>query len=688
MSNFVPVSSRADESEQTEDKKRAEQADPPAEEIVEEIVVTAERPMTAASDQTIRDRDFATFPRRTASDLMRLVPGLHITQHTGGAKAHQIFLRGFDAEHGQDIAATLDGVPLNEVSHVHGQGYLDLHFLIPEVIRRIRVLKGPYDARLGNFSTAGSVRFETEPDLPETMRFKVGAGMFRTVALLGEVSLGDSRRGGLVALQAERTDGFSEPGDLAAIRAFARGRTFERGGWTLDALYAGYAARSRAADTLPLNWIKAGRIGRFGSLDDSNRVDVDRHLVGLTLRGPVAGGRLATTAYYNFKDSRIFSNFSYYYFDPVRGDQLEQSDMRHYGGLSTAWVRTDPLGADDALVSEVGLQWRVDAVWQTQARTARRVRFDVLNHYAFREHGLGLYARETFVLGERWTLVAGLRYDAQLVWIEGTQDTREFDIYTNQTIERNDQPRDAFAHAHIASPKLAVAFQARPDLKLFVDLGRGFVTRPARDQANQSELMPYAVTAAEVGARYTTLGDSLSIASALWWTHKDRELVFDSEFGGTVFRGQSHRAGLELEIRWAPVDWAWIATDVFLTYARLYSDGDWDPIPNTPWALMTNVLAVKHPMGLQASLRGRFLGPRQHDLGLTSDPYYLLDLVVAWEGRHWGLSLTIENLLDTHWYDSVFAYPTRPAPNGPVDEGLQVTAGTPFSARLALMLKI
>ncbi|RME29497.1 MAG: Plug domain-containing protein, partial [Deltaproteobacteria bacterium] len=92
------------------------------ERVEEEIVITAERPLSASSDQTIRDKDFEYFPRRTASDLMRLVPGLHITQHTGGAKAHQFFLRGFDAEHGQDIRVTLDGIPLNQLSHVHGQG--------------------------------------------------------------------------------------------------------------------------------------------------------------------------------------------------------------------------------------------------------------------------------------------------------------------------------------------------------------------------------------------------------------------------------------------------------------------------------------------------------------------------------------------------------------------------------------
>ncbi len=671
-----------------QEQEQEQQDEPQAAE--NEILIIDQRPVTAASDQTIRDRDFANFPRRTASDLMRLVPGLHITQHTGGAKAHQIFLRGFDAEHGQDIAASLDGIPLNEVSHVHGQGYLDLHFLIPEVVRRIRVLKGPYDPRLGNFSTAGSIHFETEPALPDdqTARLRFGAGRFKTLSGLAQLAVGGGDRRALLALQANRSDGFTDPGELAAVRAFARGRMLDRKGWRLDALYAGYAARSTAADTLPLSWIRQGEVDRFAALDPTNRVDVDRHLAGLVLTGPAAGGRLRLLGHYQFKDTRIFSNFTYYYFDPVRGDQLEQSDMRHFGGLQARWTDTAVLPAAGALVSELGVQWRMDAVWQTQAHTEARKRLDVLNHYVFQEHGLGVYARETWLPAERWTLVGGLRYDAQLVDVEGWQDVKELDIYTNRVVVRSDQPRRALAHAHIVSPSLSLAYALRPSVDLFANVGRDFVTRPARAQANREKHVPYGVTAAELGSRYTALGGALSLAGALWWTHKDRELVFDSEFGGTVFRGQSHRLGLELEARWAPVDWAWLATDLFLTWTRLQAEQGWGPIPNTPWLLMTNAAAIQHPIGLQLAVRGRLLGPREHDLGLRSDAYYVVDLVLAWQSAHWGLRLTVENLFDAEWYDSVFAYPVRPAPGAPVEQGLQVTPGTPFYARLTMSLKI
>jgi len=132
-------------------------------------------------------------------------------------KPTRFFLRGFDAEHGQDLAATLDGIPLNEVSQVHGQGYLDLHFLIPEAIARMNVFKGPYDARLGNFSTAGSIRIQSVSRLKDdTARIKLGAGSFGTYSALGELSLGDKKRGLYAAVQANTTDGFTTPGDHGA----------------------------------------------------------------------------------------------------------------------------------------------------------------------------------------------------------------------------------------------------------------------------------------------------------------------------------------------------------------------------------------------------------------------------------------------------------------------------------------
>ncbi|RLB52982.1 MAG: hypothetical protein DRI34_14010, partial [Deltaproteobacteria bacterium] len=664
------------------------QARTTVDEGAEEIVITAERPLSASSDQTVRGRDFEYFPRRTASDLMRLVPGLHVTQHTGGAKAHQFFLRGFDAEHGQDLRVTLDGIPLNQLSHVHGQGYLDLHFIIPEAIERIHMLKGPYDAAEGNLATAGSVHFHTRACLPHNLEGKAVGGMYGTAGLLVSGCAREGRATTYLALEADHSDGFTRPGRFNAARLMLHRRMWQANDWRLDLLWAGYLARSQASDTLPKDLIDAGVVDRFGSLDPSNRVDADRMLAGVNLQGPAGNGRLTAIAYYDYSNTRIFSNYTFFFFDQTYGDQLEQSDRRHYGGLELSWENNSDLGGWGLLNSRLGLQWRSDVVWQTQARTAARQRVDTLNNYYFWEHNLGLYAREMLASGGRWRLLGGLRYDLQLVDLSGTQDVRQFDITTNQTVYHNDLPRTAFTQAHMVSPSLSAIYQMTPAWSLFLNFGRGLVTRPARDQAAEAHLAPVTVTGAECGSRYTSPAGSLSLAGSLWWAYKDHEYVFDSEFGGSVERGRSHRLGLELELRWAPVRWAWLATDLFATLTRLQEPHGWRSIPNTPWLLMTNVAGVQHPAGLVASVRGRLLGPRYHDLGLKSPAYYVVDLVLGWRWRRVTLLLTVENLFDTTWYDSVFAYPVRVAPDAEVNQGLQVTPGTPFSARLELTLRI
>ena len=162
-----------------------------APEPVFESDVEAERPLTAASARTVRERDFLLRPRMTPEDILRAVPGLVLAQHQGGGKADQIFLRGFDADHGTDVSVNLDGVPVNMPSHAHGQGYTDLHFLIPEVIERIDVTKGPYFVEHGDFDTAGAVDLVTRDRFPSS-QVSATTGLFPT--LTGSRDDGTSRR--------------------------------------------------------------------------------------------------------------------------------------------------------------------------------------------------------------------------------------------------------------------------------------------------------------------------------------------------------------------------------------------------------------------------------------------------------------------------------------------------------------
>jgi TonB family protein len=146
------------------------QSSPPPAEIEQRgadqsSLVLAQRPISAASSMTVRDREFRLRPVGSVADILRVTPGLLVVQHAGGGKANQYFLRGFDADHGTDVGLSIDGIPINMVSHAHGQGYSDTNFIIPELIDRVEITKGPYFAEQGDFATAGTINLVTKTEM-------------------------------------------------------------------------------------------------------------------------------------------------------------------------------------------------------------------------------------------------------------------------------------------------------------------------------------------------------------------------------------------------------------------------------------------------------------------------------------------------------------------------------------------
>ncbi len=643
------------------------------------IEVIGERTLSVASDNTIRNRDFMNYPRKTASDLMRFIPGLHITQHTGGAKAHQIFLRGFDAEHGQDIAAFIDGIPINEVSHIHGQGYLDLHFIIPESVSSIKVMKGPYDPRYGNFATAGVIDF-----IPYKIRdfdYSIGAGYGseRTAEGICHLSRDWQKQGSYLVAQGDRTDGYTDPGELKTGRAFFSHYIELSRKSEVRFMYTGYRARSEAADILPKGYIDYGYISRFNAFDDSNRVDVDRHLMGLTYESSERSVCSRLQGYYNYKNTEIFSNYTFYYFNPVMGDQLEQSDGRHYGGLQGFFRKiVRPMSMEFS--TEAGFSARCDLVDQTLANTVKRRRYNVLNRYDFNETALGVYLDERVRLTPWLRLIAGIRYDVIRYKGSGEQDIDYFNIHTNLADTYENVPVSFDTYSQAVSPKASVVLAPIKEMDIFINFGRGFVSSQARQIAwNIDHSMP-SVTGGEAGARIRLFDDMINLAGTGWFAEKESEYIFDSESGSSMPLGKSRRRGLDFEMRISPWKWIYLGTDVNYVKARFVEDDE--AIPNMSEWLITNVISVIHPDGYRGALRGRYLGQREHDLGFESSDYYIVDMLLGYEFDHVALTLSVENIFDVVWYDSVFAYHSRPVEGDDEVVGLHVTPGTPRMFRV------
>ena len=648
---------------------------------LQEVTVQEKRDWTAASDREVRDRDFRNFPRCNPSDLVRVIPGVHVSQHTGGAKAYQYFLRGFDAEHGQDLAAYLDGIPLNEPSQVHGHGYLDLHFLIPETIDMIRVIKGPYDPEFGNFATAGAINFVPRRHAPQNT-IGATAGMFGTARVMSSFSVEKPYL--LVgAAETDHSDGYTDPGDSDAYRANT-GHTFLRDEWTINLMSNHYGQDSAATDVVPEKWVKDGRLDRYGSLDTSDRVASNRQLVGLTADWADGGNNLRLQGWYDYKRTTIWSNYTFYLLNPERGDQQEMRDNRSVTGVNLRYSNTAAWGKT-VWDTAVGVQWRYDLVDQLLGNTAHRERWNVINNLQFSENSLGLWLRENLMLTSWLTVVPGVRYDVLFYEGEGTQDERFFNIYTNLADTRQDVRRDWSETAAIASPKASVVFTPLKPWNIFLNYGEGFFSNTTLQMANAPESTIPKVRGGEIGTRVFFWGTRVTFAAAAWFVNKEKDLVFDPQTGLSVTKEETQRNGLDGEIRVSPLPWLYLTTDASYVEARFVESRD--RIPNGPITLMTNGVGWSHDLGLRGMVRGRYMGPRELDQGDWAEPYYVLDLVAGYDTPAWGVELAIDNVLDTEWEDAVFSYETRPEPNGETLNGIHWTPGTPFSSRLTVTAK-
>jgi TonB family protein len=338
--------------------------------------VKGERPFTAASSTEIRDRDFLLRPRTTPSDILRVVPGLVTAQHAGGGKADQLFLRGFDADHGTDVAIFVDGVPVNLPTHGHGQGYADLHWLIPEAVESVEVRKGPYHADLGDFDTAGAVLLKTKERFASSSVSVLGGqlGTFRVLGIAAP-DLGASRP--FFAAEVYGTDGpFEYPQGLRRYNVFAKET------WALSprdqvtALATGYAAQWRASGQIPERAVGVpGGIDRFGAIDPTEGGNTERQMLTVGYSHREASSDFSLSAYAVRTRLSLFSDFTFQARDPVHGDQIDQTDDRVYAGFNARYRKTFTLLDRPGAVT-LGAGDRMDGVDNELVHVEKRQRLD------------------------------------------------------------------------------------------------------------------------------------------------------------------------------------------------------------------------------------------------------------------------------------------------------------------------
>jgi outer membrane receptor protein involved in Fe transport len=665
---------------------------PDADDEVIEISDTA--PAESASSVHLSQDDLKYRSRTQVSDILRQVPGLMVSQHAGGGKSDQYFIRGFDADHGTDIAIYADGVPVNMPSHGHGQGYADTHFLIPETVSTVDVHKGPYSARFGDFYTAGAMELQTL-DKVEGSTLWIAGGMplagpramdqyNRRVVGMASPELRDNATDkALIAAQIADTDG---PFDNR--QRFRQGNALVKwqghvGPGDLKLETSWYAASWNASGQVPESAVTDRMIDRFGSLDPSEGGETSRTSAQLGYRIYDDHGGLWRASVFGLENRlRLFSDFTLFARDPVHGDEIEQTDRRFTWGLDAGYERHfAPAGLDSYLTA--GLQLRNDNVENALWHAEHRVRLDdcfgqgpnPCNDTYDRILDVAGYAEATIHVLPHVHVLPGLRFE-QFMWGVHDRDPatrRDPMLATGGTASRL-----------MVLPKLSIEAEATPALDLFVNAGSGLHSNDARSNvARHGDGALARALGAEAGFRTTAIPHA-RIAADLWYLHLDSELVWSGDVGGTEASGPTRRYGVDVEAAYSPLPWLRLDGNVSLARATLVQNaGNSNGLALAPRIMgQGGVTLVRGPQFV--SLRARGIGDRPgNDAGtLTAQGYLIFDLMA---GRTFGkldVNLTVNNLLDSEWREAQFAEASAVMRGGPVVEQMHFTPGLPLSATL------
>ena len=604
---------------------------------------------TSASEGQVSFAEFQDRPLLRPGELVEVVPGLAVTQHSGTGKANQYFLRGFNLDHGTDFSVSFDGVPLNLPTHGHGQGYLDLNAITPEFIEVISFRKGPYFADVGDFSSAGTAALQSFT-APRSTFAEFTAGKDNFYRLLGMAEVGDaSYIGGELTF----SDGpWVNPESLQNINALGR---FALGGnWSLTAL--AYSARWDSTDQVPVRAIDEGLIPRLGTIDPTDGGETSRTIVAL--RNQNMNGWDAV-AYVQRYELSLWSNFTYFLDDPVNGDQFEQADERWIFGGSVAktW---DNIGAWTIIT---GAQIRGDEIDSVGLfNTAARERINTVREDKVSEWAGALWAEVSRMFGPMRAAL-GLRVDGIGV-----------DVKSDNPLNSGDT-----TDAQI-SPKLALAWRLSDGFEFYADAGRGFHSNDARgatatvspktgDPAEPINLLSPS-TGAEVGFRWNA-GRFTATATA-FYLHLDSELVYVGDAGETEATNASERFGGEVLFTWRPIDRIDIDLSAAATHARLLDAPGADYIPNALEYVFTGGVSALVTDELIATLTFRLLGPAPltEDGLIKSDSAFTTNLLLRYQLGRFTFTGQILNLLNKADNDIQYFYTSRlqGEPAGGIDD--------------------
>jgi hypothetical protein len=642
---------------------------------LQEVVITPQS--TAASFHTISKIDLNLQPVRSAQDILRTVPGLFIGQHQGGGKAEQIFLRGFDIDHGTDINVTVDGLPVNMVSHAHGQGYADLHFLIPELTGSVDYGKGPYYTQFGNLGTAGYVSMNTVNSLDKST-VKLEGGQFNTLRGLAMIDLLSERQkqkgtNAYVASEFLYSDGpFESPQHFKRFNIFGKLNTHIGNSNKLTLIASTLNSGWDASGQVPDRAVKSGLIGRFGYIDNTEGGYTNRTNASAQLTSYISPNTTwENQAYYSNYNFNLHSNFTFFLNDPVNGDQIRQREGRHIYGYHSKLSHESNIGSWN-LQSLYGAGFRLDQTRNTElSHTINRN--EVLEYTQLgdiRETNGFAYADQS-IEKNRWRFNIGARLDY-------------FNFHYNDKLSTDQSPDQSKV---IVSPKLNIQYTLNTKTQLYLKTGKGFHSNDARVVVfNRGyEILP-AAYGADLGVLLKP-SRNLLVNVAAWYLYLQQEFVYVGDEGVVEPSGKTRRFGIDLSARYQFNNWLFADANVNLAKPRSVEDPKGENyIPLAPTLTSTGGLNWQLKNGLNGSLRYRYMHDRaaNEDKSVIAKGYTVTDLSLNYTKKKYEIGLAIENLFNVKWNETQFDTESRLKDEpDPVSE-IHFTPGTPFFARMKL----
>ena len=650
---------------------------------VNELIGTAD----SATEGTVTAKQLETRPLLRPGEVLEVVPGVIITQHSGDGKANQYFLRGFNLDHGTDFATIVNGMPVNMPTHGHGQGYSDLNFLIPEMVERVRYRKGPYAAEDGDFAAAGSARIDYFRTLPHSFGdLGFGENGYRRALLAGSPEVaGGALLYGLEWYESNGPWQISENfGKLNGVLRYSRGTAND--GWSITGM--AYRAQWRSTDQVAQRAIDSGLIGRYGSLDASDGGSTHRY--SLSADWARSGSDTATRGNVYAMDYRLklVSNFTYFLDNPVEGDQFEQADRRRVFGASGVQTRFAK-AADFDLENTVGFVTRHDRIDPVALYlTSRGDRLTTIREDRVEQSSLGVFAQNA----TQWT-----------PWLRSTlgwrHDFYRFDVHSDRA------ENSGRAHDDIGGPKASLVFGPWAGTEFYLNAGSGFHSNDARGattRVNPDPRDPGFLGAVdrvtplvrakgyEVGMRSAPL-PGLQTTLALWRLDIASELLFVGDAGTTEASRPSRRQGVEWSAYYHPLPWLTIDGDVSVSIAR-FRDADpaGDRIPGAIERVASLGVGLDDVGPWYGGLRLRYFGPRSltEDNSVRSSGSTLVNLRAGYRINS-ALQVTFDalNLFDRRVNDIEYLYESRLAGEVAPVQDMHLHPAEPRTFRMSVRMR-